>query len=94
LWLRHHDHLSEGMTVRVQVLARDISLALEENPDQSIQNLLPACIDQIDTEVTPGTSLVRLEAGPTAFLARLTTRSLHQLQLEQGQQVWMQIKSV
>src|SRR5690554_1902451 len=94
LWLRHHDHLSEGMTVRVQVLARDISLALEENPVQSIQNLLPACIDQIDTEVTPGTSLVRLGAGPTAFLARLTTRSLHQLQLEQGQQVWMQIKSV
>ena len=94
LWLRHHDHLSEGMTVRVQVLARDISLALQEHPDQSTQNLLPACIDQIDTEVTPGTSLVRLGAGPTAFLARLTTRSLHQLQLEQGQQVWMQIKSV
>ena len=94
LWLRHHDHLSEGMNARVQVLARDISLALRENPDQSIQNLLPARIDQIDTDVTPGTSLVRLIAGQTAFLARLTTRSIHKLQLVSGQQVWMQVKSV
>lgn len=94
LWLRHHDHLTPGMAARIQILARDISIALHENRDQSTQNLLPASIDQIETEVTPGTSLVRLLAGQTAFLARLTTRSVHQLQLSKGQRVWMQIKSV
>ncbi|WP_323751534.1 molybdenum ABC transporter ATP-binding protein [Marinobacter sp.] len=94
LWLRHHDHLSTGMSVRVQVLARDVSIALQEHRDQSIQNLLSATVDYIAREVTPGTSLVRLLAGETPFLARLTSRSAHQLQLTPGLQVWLQIKSV
>lgn len=94
LWLRQHDHLTVGMAVRVQVLARDISIALDENRDQSIQNLLPATVDQIASEVTPGTSLVRLLAGATPFLARLTARSVEQLRLSPGQRVWLQIKSV
>src|SRR5690606_9463880 len=87
-------HLTTGMVVRVQVLARDISIALHENRDQSIQNLLPATVDQVVSDVTPGTSLVRLLAGATPLLARLTSRSVHQLQLSPGQRVWLQIKSV
>ncbi|PHQ25327.1 molybdenum ABC transporter ATP-binding protein [Marinobacter guineae] len=94
LWLRLHDGLVPGKPVRVRVLARDISIALAAHPDQSIQNLVPAVIDEIAREVTPGTSMVRLLAGQTPFLARLTTRSLHQLKLEAGRNVWMQIKSV
>ncbi|MBR9872090.1 MAG: molybdenum ABC transporter ATP-binding protein [Gammaproteobacteria bacterium] len=94
LWLRHHDHLSSGMSVRVQVLARDVSISLHEHKDQSIQNLLPATVDHIAREVVPGISLVRLLAGGTPFLARLTSRSVHRLQLTLGGQVWMQIKSV
>lgn len=94
LWLRQDDQLQPGDRVRVQVLARDISLALSEHTDQSIQNLVPAIIDQVDPNVAPGISLVRLLAGPTPLLSRLTTRSVDQLGLEQGKNVWMQIKSV
>ncbi len=94
LWLRHHDHLDAGMPVRVQVLARDVSVALKEQRNQSIQNLLPATVDHIAREVMPGTSLVRLLVGGTPFLARLTSRSVHQLQLSPGLPVWLQIKSV
>ncbi len=94
LWLRPDAGLKPGNRVRVQVLAKDISLALSEHADQSIQNLVPACIDQVDTDVAPGISLVRLLAGPTPFLSRLTSRSVAQLGLEPGKTVWMQIKSV
>mgnify|MGYP000155318437 FL=1 len=94
LWLRRDHRLKPGDRVRVQVLARDISLALTENSDQSIQNLVPATINRVDPDVAPGISLVRLLAGPTPFLSRLTTRSVAQLGLEPGRQVWMQIKSV
>ncbi|WP_373001486.1 molybdenum ABC transporter ATP-binding protein [Marinobacter sp.] len=94
LWLRRDDRVKTGDRVRVQVLARDISLALAEYSDQSIQNLVPATIDQIDPDVAPGVTLVRLLAGPTAFLSRLTTRAVAQLGLTPGMQVWMQIKSV
>lgn len=94
LWLRQDDGLKPGDRVRVQVLARDISLALTENADQSTQNLVPATIDEIASAPTPGTSIIRLLSGPTPFLARLTSRSVHTLGLQPGQQVWMQVKSV
>ena len=79
---------------RIQVLARDVSIALTEHRDQSIQNLLPARVDRVETDVTPGTTLVRLLAGNTPFLSRLTSRSAAQLALTPGQPVWLQIKSV
>jgi molybdate transport system ATP-binding protein len=94
LWLHRDDRVKRGDRVRVQVLARDISVALTENPGQSIQNLVPATIDQVDPDVAPGISLVRLLAGRTPLLSRLTTRAVSQLGLAPGMQVWMQIKSV
>ncbi|MBE02481.1 molybdenum ABC transporter ATP-binding protein [uncultured Marinobacter sp.] len=94
LWLRHEGPMRPGDRLRVQVLARDVSLALQEHRDQSIQNLLPARIERVETDVSPGTSLVRLRVGATPFLSRLTTRSVHQLGLRPGQGVWMQVKSV
>lgn len=94
LWLRADDRLSVGQSIRLQVLARDISLAKSQQTDQSIQNLLPATVNEVVSDVSPGTSMVRLLAGPTPFLSRLTTRSVHTLGIEPGQQMWMQIKSV
>ncbi len=94
LWLRADSRLQTGRPVRLQVMARDISLALSEQKDQSIQNLIFATIDEIASELTPGTSIVRLMAGETPFIARLTSRAVHSLGIAPGQQVWMQVKSV
>lgn len=94
LWLRADEDLATGQRIRLQVLARDISLALSEQTDQSIQNLLLATVDEIASNVSPGTSMVRLLAGQTPFLSRLTTRAVHNLAIAPGQQVWMQVKSV
>lgn len=94
LWLPADAPLNVGQRVRLQVLARDVSVALTEQRDQSIQNLLPATVDAIHTGGRPGTALVRLMVGRTPFLARLTSRAVHHLALEPGQPVWLQIKSV
>lgn len=94
LWVRDEPDLAIGRPVRLQVLARDISLALAPNHSQSIQNLIPARITDIAADQTPGTTLVRLQAGQTPFLARLTSRSAHQLGLQPAMRVWMQIKTV
>lgn len=94
LWLRAVEGLKIGQGIRLQVLARDISLARSQQTDQSIQNLLPAKVDEIASDVSPGTSMVRLLAGQTPFLSRLTTRAVHTLAIEPGQTVWMQVKSV
>ena len=65
LWVRADEGLAIGQRIRLQVLARDISLARSEQTDQSIQNLLPATVNDV-----------------------------HTLDIEAGQQVWMQVKSV
>ncbi|RBW49053.1 molybdenum ABC transporter ATP-binding protein [Marinobacter sp. F3R11] len=94
LWIRADEGLAVGQSIRLQVLARDISLARSEQTDQSIQNLLPATVDEVVSDVSPGTSMVRLLAGQTPFLSRLTTRAVHTLAIAPGQQLWMQVKSV
>ena len=93
LWVKDGGH-PIGQAVRLRVLARDISLASQRHTDQSIVNLLPAQIDEIAANGHPAVVLVKLQAGPTSLLARLTARSIDMLGLEPGQSTWVQIKSV
>ncbi|MEP3166823.1 MAG: molybdenum ABC transporter ATP-binding protein [Marinobacter sp.] len=94
LWVRDDRQPEPGSRVRLQILARDVSIALSANPDQSIQNLLPARVMDIAAEQRPGLTTVRLQAGTTSFLSRITSRSAHQLGLSPGMDVCLQIKSV
>ncbi len=59
---------------------------------------LPAQIEAFAETNHPAHLLVRLNVGSTpnrtSLLARITYRSRDQLQLHQGQRVWVQIKTV
>ncbi|MCB1736178.1 MAG: molybdenum ABC transporter ATP-binding protein [Gammaproteobacteria bacterium] len=92
LWVRDAA-LPVGSKVRLRVLARDVSLALQHNEGTSILNLLPADVVEIREE-TPAQRLVRLQLGATPLVARITARSQHMLGLHEGQSLWVQIKSV
>lgn len=94
LWLRQIRGMGPGDRVRIKVLAKDVSIALSEQRDQSVQNVVAATVDEVRTDVAPGVALARLLAGTTPFLCRLTSRAAAQLALKPGQRVWMQIKSV
>lgn len=83
-----------GTRLRVRVHARDVSLALARATGTSIANLLPAEVTGIADADTPAHVLVRLEAGGTPLLARITRRSLDQLGIARGKPVWAQIKAV
>ena len=93
LWLRQGD-LRTGQRVRLRVQARDVSLATVQPQHTSIQNLLPCEVVSCKPDMHPSQCLVQLRAGATVLLARITARSAHQLQLQPGQQVWAQLKSV
>jgi molybdate transport system ATP-binding protein len=93
LWVRDGGH-AVGQPVRVRILARDVSLALEPAAGTSIQNSLQAAVEQIAGDCHPALALVRLRAGASPLLARLTRRAASGLQLEVGQTVWVQIKAV
>lgn len=92
LWARDSG-LAVGQRVRLRVLARDVSLALEPGRS-SIQNLLRGQVDAIADDDHPGQALVRVRVGDTRLLARLTRRAIASLGVAPGQDLWVQIKSV
>ena len=83
-----------GGRLRFRVHARDVSLAVDRVEGTSITNLLPALVSEVADADTPAHVLVRLEAEGTPLIARITRRSLDQLQIEPGRRMWAQIKAV
>lgn len=93
VWVRDAGH-PLGARVRVRILARDVSLALTQHTGTSILNILPATVSGIVDDGHPALTLVRLQAGPSPLLARLTRRSASHLALSPGKLVYAQIKAV
>jgi molybdate transport system ATP-binding protein len=93
LWVRDGGH-AMGQRVRVRILARDVSIALEKVDATSIQNCLSATVEQLADDAHPALALLRLKVGSSALLARLTQRSAAGLGLAPGKPVWVQIKAV
>ncbi|MEO5348537.1 MAG: molybdenum ABC transporter ATP-binding protein [Magnetococcus sp. YQC-3] len=93
LWVRD-EGLAIGHPVRVRILARDVSLAQEQLTGTSILNTLPVRVIALGEESHPALCLVRLDAGGTPLLARVTRRSAAALSLAPGHDLWAQIKAV
>lgn len=93
LWSRDRG-LPLGKSVRVRVLARDVSLALGEPGASSIQNSLDGSVEALGDDEHPGLLLVRVQVGASLLLARLTRRSAAQLGIAPGMPVRVQVKSV
>ncbi len=83
-----------GQNVRVRIAARDVSIALTSAADSSIQHILPARITAISPAPDPSRQLLQLKVGREVLLASVTARSVSRLQLQIGQSVFAQVKSV
>jgi molybdate transport system ATP-binding protein len=88
--------LPVGANVRVNIRARDVSIALNAPTDISILNVLAARVVEIVANGDTNTDLKLAlgNAGHAAIWARLTARSVHDLQLEVGRSVFALIKAV
>jgi len=83
----------ETRRVRLRISASDVSLSRVASDSSTILNILPAIIEATASE-TASTELVRLRLGDEFLVARITRRSLRQLLLNIGDEVFVQIKSV
>lgn len=83
-----------GECVRLMIHARDVSIALVENPKVSIVNRVPATIRQISRSEDPSVHVITLAIGNTIIMARVTARSSYLLDLKPEMKVFAQIKSV
>ena len=93
LWVRDTG-LPLGRQVRVRVLARDVSIALDQPSQTSIQNLLPCVVQAIGPDTHASQTLIQLQCGQSVLLARVTSRAVDALQLVPSMPVWAQVKSV
>jgi len=80
-------------TARLRISAGDISLSRAPAESSTILNILPAVIEGMAAE-TASTQLVRVRLGASFLVARITRRSLYELKLQVGDNVFAQIKSV
>jgi molybdate transport system ATP-binding protein len=88
-------HLEAGIgeRVRARIRARDVSLALRRPTDISILNVLPARVAAIDEEPGPSVDL-QLAVGSSILIARITRRSLRELDIRTGQELYALVKAV
>jgi len=83
----------DASTQRLRISASDISLSRTRAESSTILNILPVIIAETATE-TASTALLRLKSGTDILVARITRRSLQSLELQVGDTVYAQIKSV
>lgn len=89
-----HAPIPVGQRMRVQVKARDVSLALRPPEGTSVLNVVPAIVEAVSPASGQGHVLVRVRSGQTALVARITRLSADRLGLGPGLAVWAQIKAV
>ncbi len=78
--------------VRVQLLARDMILAIAEPKGLSVRNQLRGNVRAIAAD--DGGDLVEVDAGGMTLLARITAAATRELALAPGTPVWVLVKAV
>jgi molybdate transport system ATP-binding protein len=93
VWVPDHA-LPVGQKVRLRILARDVSLSLTVHEDTTIQNCLQGVIEAVEPDIHSSQVLLRVRCGQEVILSRVPQRSLSQLGLTVGSNVWCQIKAI
>lgn len=83
----------KGAPLRLRIRASDVSLCRSMPEQSTILNILPAVVEAIQPGNGPS-MLVRLELGDDRIVARVTRRSIRELGLQPGDELFAQIKSV
>ncbi len=85
--------LQGGGPVRLRVAARDVSLCRSRPEQSSILNILPVRVEGV-MATGPGQHLVQLSLQSQPLLARLSSRSVRELNIAPGETLFAQVKAV
>jgi molybdate transport system ATP-binding protein len=84
--------LVPGQRVRVQLLARDLILAIAEPRGLSVRNQLRGTVVSITSD--HGADLVAVDVGGATLLSRISAAATRELNLAPGTTVWALVKAV
>jgi molybdate transport system ATP-binding protein len=82
-----------GAELRLRIRASDVSLCRVKPEQSTILNILPARVESVRSD-NGAAALVEVALGDASILSRVTRRSVRELNLQQGDTVFAQIKSV
>lgn len=89
-----HAALPVGQAVRIKIMARDVSLSLQQAEQSSVLNLLPAQVLDCIRVAEQAHVLVRVQVGGEQLMARITRYSFDRLNIQPGLSLWVQVKSM
>ena len=89
-----HAALPVGQAVRIKIMARDVSLSLQQAEQSSVLNLLPARVLDCIRVAEQAHVLVRVQVGGEQLMARITRYSFDRLNIQPGLSLWVQVKSM
>ncbi len=82
-----------GAKLRVQLLARDLIVAISAPRDLSVRNVIEGVVTQLVSD-SGGSDLVSIDIGGALIMARITRAATRELSLTTGRPVWALVKSV
>ena len=85
---------SMGESLKLNIPARDVSIAKSLPQDSSILNILKGSVVAIHESKEGSSELVQVQVGNQTILSRITRLSIDKLNIEIGLAVYVQIKSV
>jgi molybdate transport system ATP-binding protein len=80
--------------VKLRIRARDVSVATVKPENISIRNVMKVRIEEVAEETDSVFAELRLQAARQMLRARITRRSLEELELQPGKEVYALIKSI
>lgn len=83
----------DEQTLQIKVESKDVIIATQKFSHSSLQNCFKSTIEQIEA-LSESHILITLTIGKQKLLAKITEKSLQQLQLKVGQSVFSYIKAV
>ena len=89
-----HAGLPVGSAVRLRVRARDVAIALSKPEGTSIRNILPGTVAEIEEEEGTAFAETIIDIGGAHLRARITRKSVANLDLKTGKPVFALLKTV
>lgn len=85
---------SVGSAVSLRVLAREVVFAKEKPIGLSVQNAFEGVVEEISLQTDSAGALIRANCSGQIIVGKLTRKALSELDIKEGSQIWLLIKSV
>ena len=83
-----------GSPASLRILAREVVFAKEQPSGLSVQNAFEGVVEEISVQKDSSGALIRANCSGQIILGKLTRKALSELDIKEGSQIWLLIKSV